>query len=69
MKYQATISFTGVVSMAVGDVKELDSSIAENLVKVGYLVPLGKAEKAEPVEEVKEKKKSPKRKESKTNDN
>ena len=65
MKYKATISFTGVVSMAMGDVKELDSSVAENLVKVGYLIPLDKkAEpKEEPVEEVKEtKKKSPKKK-------
>ena len=66
MKYKATISFTGVVSMAMGEVKELDSSLAENLVKVGYLIPLEgkKAEpKEEPVEEVKEtKKKSPKKK-------
>lgn len=61
MKYKATVSFTGVVSMAVGDVKELDSSIADNLVKVGYIVPIG--QKTEPVEEVKEtKKKSPKKK-------
>ena len=65
MKYKATISFTGVVSMAMGDVKELDSSTAENLVKVGYLIPLDgkKAEPTKPVEEVKEtKKKSPKKK-------
>lgn len=70
MRYKATVSFTGVVSMAVGEVKEIASPVAENLVKVGYIIPLDKAEKAEkPVEEVKEKKKSPKRKENKNEDN
>lgn len=55
MQYKALVSFTGLVSMAVGDVREIsDVSIANDLVKAGYIA------------EVKEKKtKSPKRKEKK----
>lgn len=54
MQYKALVSFTGLVSMAVGDVREIsDVSIANDLLKVGY------------IEEVKEKTKSPKRKEKK----
>lgn len=52
MMYKALLSFTGLVSMAMGDVKEIsDASIAKDLLKAGY------------IEEVKEKTKSPKRKE------
>ena len=67
MKYRATISFTGVVSMAMGDVRELASPVADGLLKAGYIVPLEKkTEETETEKEVKaEKKKAPKRKESK----
>lgn len=52
MQYKALVSFTGIVSMAKGEVKEIsDLSIAKDLLKVKY------------IEQVKEKKtKSPKRK-------
>lgn len=55
MMYKALISFTGIVSMAKGEVREIsDLAIANDLLKVKY------------VEEVKEKKaKSTKRKENK----
>ena len=76
-KYRALVSFTGSVSMAMGEVREIsDTPFAESLVKVGYLMEVDpkKAPKAEPKEEPKEepekepetvteKKKSPKRKE------
>ena len=55
MMYKALISFTGIVSMTKGEVREIsDLAIANDLLKVKY------------VEEVKEKKaKSTKRKENK----
>lgn len=55
MMYKALISFTGIVSMAKGEVREIsDLAIANDLLKVKY------------IEEVKEKKaKSTKRKENK----
>lgn len=41
MKYKALISFSGKVSMAMDEVKEiLDQSIAKDLVKAGYVIPL-----------------------------
>lgn len=54
MMYKALVSFTGLVSMAVGEVREIsDSSIAKDLLKAKY------------IEEVKPKRtKSPKRKEN-----
>ena len=54
MQYKALVSFTGLVAMAKGEVREIsDLSLAKDLLKAGY------------IEEVKEKKtRSPKRKES-----
>lgn len=38
MMYKALVSFTGLVSMAVGDVREIsDVSIAKDLLKAGYI--------------------------------
>ena len=38
MMYKALVSFTGVVSMADGDVREIsDVSIARDLLKAGYI--------------------------------
>ena len=66
-KYRALVSFTGSVSMAMGEVREIpDTPIVENLVKVGYLMEVEKPVKAEPKEETETetvKKKSPRRKE------
>lgn len=68
MKVRALISFTGTVSMAMGDIREIaDVSLAESLKKVGYVeeVKDKSMEKATETETVTEKKKSPKRKEKK----
>lgn len=48
MKYTALVSFSGVISMAYGDVKEIsDVSVANDLLKAGYIVPLGNSDIAE----------------------
>ena len=71
MKYRALVSFTGTISMAGGEVRDIsDPAISANLLKCGYIEPMEKksekiAEKAtetEEVEKVAEKKKSPRRK-------
>lgn len=50
--YKALVSFSGVVSMAAGEVRDIDPSVAADLLKAGYI---------EEVKEVKERKKrSPK---------
>ena len=42
MMYKALISFTGLVSMAVGEIREIsDSSIAKDLLKAGYVEEVG----------------------------
>jgi len=38
MMYKALISFTGIVAMAKGDVREIsDTSLANDLLKAGYV--------------------------------
>ena len=72
-KYRALVSFTGSVSMAMGEVREIsDLANAKNLLKVGYVeevkdkVTEKATEKVTETETVTEKKtKSPKRKENK----
>lgn len=79
MKYRALVSFTGLVSMAVGEVREIsDLSISEPLLKAKYIEE-AKEDAPAPVEEnpkeaeapkketpkAKPKTKSPKKKESK----
>lgn len=57
MKYKATTTFAGRVTMRAGEVQDLDKVLAEPLLKSGYLEPVEKAEE-EPVtdkDEVKEK--------------
>ena len=44
MKYKATTSFAGQVSMAANEVRELPQEIAAPLLRCGYLTPA--AEKA-----------------------
>ncbi len=62
MMYRALLSFTGKISMAMGDVKEIkDTSIAKDLLKAGYIEEI----KEIVPEKVTEKKKSPRRKENK----
>lgn len=57
MKYKATTTFAGRVTMRAGEVQDLDKVLAEPLLKSGYLEPVEIAEE-EPVtdkDEVKEK--------------
>lgn len=54
--YRAVKSFCGKVSMGVGEVREIpDSSIADDLVKAGYVVEItdAKQEAAKPKRKVK----------------
>ena len=54
MTYVALVSFSGVVSMAAGEVKEIsDPSVAADLIKAGYVEevkknPEGKTTKKRP---------------------
>ena len=59
MRYKALISFSGKISMAVGEVREITNlPIAEDLLKARYIVALEKPEdKAEEKVETKAKKK------------
>ena len=71
MKYRALVSFTGLVSMAKGQVREIsDLSLAQDLLKAIYIEEVGATEigSDEPKEETVPKPKktrSPKKKESK----
>lgn len=57
MKYKATTTFAGRVTMRAGEVQDLDKVLAEPLLKSGYLEPVEKAEEepATDKDEVKEK--------------
>lgn len=47
--YKAKVSFSGVVSMNVGEVADIaDVSIAKDLLKVGYIEEVKPAEKVNP---------------------
>ncbi len=47
MAYKAIRNFSGVVSMHVGEVKNIsDVNIAKDLIKAGYIVEIKPAEKA-----------------------
>lgn len=40
MRYLATTSFSGIISMRKGEVREIsDSSLVEDLTKAGYIIP------------------------------
>ena len=69
MMYKALVSFSGKLSMAMGEVREIsDLALAKNLLKVGYIEEIKeRGKETEKVsEKVTEKKaKSPKRKENK----
>ena len=48
MKYKALVSFSGQVSMAMGDVRELtDKAIIKDLLNAGYIMEM-KADKPRP---------------------
>ena len=40
MLYKATVSFSGVVSMSMGEVREIsDQTLIDDLIKAGHIVP------------------------------
>ena len=48
MEYKALVSFSGKVSMSVGEVKNIaDVNIAKDLLRAGYIEEIKPAEKAE----------------------
>lgn len=54
MAYKALTSFSGVVSMYVGEVKDIaDINIANDLLKAGYIEEIKPAEKAKAKAETK----------------
>lgn len=43
MLYKAKVSFTGLISMAMGEVRDIsDSPVVKDLIKVGYIEPTEK---------------------------
>lgn len=55
--YKAKVSFSGVVSMNVGEVADIaDVNIAKDLLKAGYIEEVKPAEKAKPVKDTTNKK-------------
>ena len=40
MRYKALVSFSGIISMAMGDIREIeDASLVDDLTKAGYIIP------------------------------
>ena len=55
--YKALVSFSGKVSMSVGEVADLaDVTIAKDLLRAGYIEEIKPAEKAKPVKDTTNKK-------------
>ena len=55
--YKAKVSFSGAVSMHVGEVADIaDVNIAKDLLKAGYIEEVKPAEKAKPVKDTSDKK-------------
>lgn len=55
--YKAKVSFSGVVSMSVGDVSDIaDVNIAKDLLRAGYIEEIKPAEKVKPVKDTSNKK-------------
>lgn len=47
MKVKALVSFSGLESMAMGEVKDIDESIAKDLLHAKYVEAIGKEDKHE----------------------
>ena len=63
MRYKALVSFSGIISMAMGDIREIeDASLVDDLTKANYIIPF---EADKPKAEKPKKKTATKRKESK----
>lgn len=59
MQYRAIVSFSGKISMAMGQVREIsDESLVKDLLRAGYIIPLeAKEEKAPKAEKPKTRRK------------
>ena len=63
MQYKAIVSFSGKVSMAMGQVRDIsDESLAKDLLRAGYIIPLEAKPKEEKAEDVKVEKPKTRRK-------
>lgn len=59
MKYKALVSFSGVISMATDEVREISNeSVAKDLLKAGYIIEM-KEYRNNPVHEVKPEEEKP----------
>lgn len=57
MEYKAKVNFSGVISMYVGEVKDIaDVNIAKDLIRAGYIEEIKPANKAKAVKETTDKK-------------
>ena len=58
MLYMATVSFSGIITMKKGEVREIsDQSLVDDLLKAGYIIPYeptSKKVEKEPKDDVKE---------------
>lgn len=64
MLYMATISFSGIISMSKGEIREItDSSLVEDLTKAGHIIEYKATKKADVTD-----KKTTKRKGTKNED-
>lgn len=67
MQYKATVSFSGLISMSSGEVRELsDQAIIDDLLKAGYIMELDTEKQAE--EKPKPKKKPATKRKEKDNE-
>ena len=69
MLYKATVSFSGLISMASGEVRELsDQAIIDDLLKAGYIMELDTEKQAEAEDKPKPKKKPATKRKGKDNE-
>ena len=61
MQYKAIVSFSGTISMATGQVREIsDEPLANDLLRAGYIIPLDEDPKEEKTEKPKSRRKGKK---------
>ena len=66
MLYKALVSFSGLISMSGGEVKEItNSTISDDLLKAGYIIPFEPKEEKAKTENAEKPKPKTKRKENK----
>lgn len=66
MRYKALVSFSGQISMAMGEVREIsDQSIVDDLLKARYIISIEPKEEKAKTDDVEKPKPKTKRKENK----